>query len=358
MGFVQCKTDQCVFFKDDVIILIYVDDCCIISEDEKKITETLNQLRKRYTITDEGAMDEYLGIKLEHTGNQIRMSQPLLINRIIKAIPGMSKANPTKIPASPSVILTKDEAGPGRKENWHYRSVIGMLKFLVNSTHLELAFAVHQCARFCENPKLSHERAVKKIVQYLLSTKRKGKDEYAGLLFTIDKSKSIEVFVDASFAGDCNNSWSNAPSSVLSRTGYVLLYAGCPIIWLSKLQTEISLSTTESEYIALSHSLREAIPMMTLLEEISNILPIDLETPKLHCTVFEDNNSCIELVKCPKLRPRTKHIGLKYHHFRSKVKSGLISVRYISTEDQIADIFTKALPEPQFLKLRKSLNGW
>ena len=129
-----------------------MDDCCIISEDERKITETLNQLRKRYTITDEGAMDEYLGIKLEHTGNQIRMSQPLLINRIIKAIPGMSKANPTKIPASPSVILTKDEAGPGRKENWHYRSVIGMLNFLVNSTHPELAFAVHQCARFCQNP--------------------------------------------------------------------------------------------------------------------------------------------------------------------------------------------------------------
>ena len=191
-----------------------------------------------------------------------------------------------------------------------------------------------------------------------MSTKREKKDEYAGLLLTIDKSKSIEVFVDASFAGDWNKSWSNEPSSVLSRTGYVLLYAGCPIIWLSKLQTEISLSTTESEYIALSHSLREAIPMMTLLEEISNILPIDLETPKLHCTVFEDNNSCIELVRCPKLRPRTKHIGLKYHHFRSKVKSGLISVKYINTEDQIADIFTKALPEPQFLKLRKSLNGW
>ena len=62
-----------------------------------------------------------------------------------------------------------------------------MLNFLVNSTHPELAFAVHQCACFCKNLKLSHERAVKKIVQYLLSTKRKGKDEYAGLLFTIDK---------------------------------------------------------------------------------------------------------------------------------------------------------------------------
>ena len=158
MGFTQCQTDQCVFLKENVIILIYVDDCCVISKDEKAIEDTLNQLRKRYTITDEGEMEEYLGIKLEHTGDQIRMSQPLLINRIIEAIPGMSKANPTKVPAAPSIILTKDQAGPPRKEKWHYRSVIGMLNFLVNSTHPELAYAVHQCARFCDNPKHSHEK--------------------------------------------------------------------------------------------------------------------------------------------------------------------------------------------------------
>ena len=99
------------------------------------------------------------------------------------------------------VLLTKDKAGAPRKENWHYRSLIGMLNFLVNSTHPELAYAVHQCARFCENPKLSHERAVKKIVQYLIGTKRPN-GEYSGLLFTIDKSRSLEVYVDASFTRD------------------------------------------------------------------------------------------------------------------------------------------------------------
>ena len=283
--------------KDDAIILIYVDDCCIISKNEKSITDTLNQLRDRYTITDEGNMEEYLGIQLEHTNLTIRMSQPLLIKRIIDAIPGMSKAHPVNTPAVPSVILTKDTNGPDRKEKWHYRSVIGMLNFLVNSTHPELAYAVHQCARFCNNPKLSHERAVKRIVQYLLSTKRDDGKSYSGLLFKIDMKKSIIIFVDASFAGDWNKSWSEDPTSVLSRTGYLITYAGCPITWLSKLQTEISLSTTESEYIALSHSLREAIPLMTLLKELSTVIPIEVTNPKLHCTVFEDNNSCIELVK-------------------------------------------------------------
>ena len=98
--------------------------------------------------------------------------------------------------------------------------------------------------------------------------------------------------------------------------------------------------------------------MMTLLEELKAPLPIDIELPKIHCTIFEDNNSCIELVKCPKMRPRTKHIGLKYHHFRSKVKQGMVTIKYVNTQDQIADMFTKALAETQFLYLRKKLNRW
>ena len=104
--------------------------------------------------------------------------------------------------------------------------------------------------------------------------------------------------------------------------------------------------------------MRETIPMMTLFQELKDRLPIEDTTPKIHCTVFEDNNSCIEMVKCPKMRPRTKHIGLKYHHFRSKVKEGLITVKYVNTENQLADLLTKALSEAQFLKLRRGINGW
>ena len=102
-------------------------------------------------------MEEYLGIKLEHTDDSTRMSQSLLIERIIDAVPGMNKANPVIYPALPSVILTKDEMGENRKEKWNYRSLVGMLNFLTNSSHPELAFAVHQCPRFCNNPKGIHE---------------------------------------------------------------------------------------------------------------------------------------------------------------------------------------------------------
>ena len=139
----------------------------------------------------------------------------------------------------------------------------------------------------------------------------------------------------------------------MSRTGYVIKYANCPIIWCSKLQTEIALSTTESEYISLSQSLRDMLPLMELLKEIRVTVPSEYKTPTVHCTIFEDNKGCIDLVKTPRMRPRTKHIALKYHHFISSIKSGTVSIQYIETHLQIADIFTKAHNDAQFCNLRK-----
>lgn len=144
----------------------------------------------------------------------------------------------------------------------------------------------------------------------------------------------------------------------MSRTGYVVLYANCPIIWCSKLQTEISLSTTEAEYIALSQSLRDVIPLIGLLKELQEILEFTSTVPTVHCTVFEDNKGCIDLVNAPRMRPRTKHIALKYHHFRSFVADKTISIQYVETSLQLADIFTKALSDVQFIKLRELMIGW
>ena len=143
-----------------------------MSKNKQKIEDTMKSLRKRYVFTDEGNMEEYLGIQLEHSGDSIRMSQPLLIEFIIDAVTGMRKVNPVTYLVLPSVILTKDENGEKSKENWNYRSVIGMLNFLTNSSHPELAFTAHQCAHFNNYPKRIHEQAVKMIIQYILSTKR------------------------------------------------------------------------------------------------------------------------------------------------------------------------------------------
>ena len=146
--------------------------------------------------------------------------------------------------------------------------------------------------------------------------------------------------------------------NVLSRMEYVIMYAGCPIHWVSRLETEIALSTAEAEYIALSQALREVIPLMSLLEELHKIFPLHLVTPKFVCKVHEDNQSCISMAKTQKFTPRTKHIALKYHHFRSAVKAGRVTITYCRTTEQRADILTKPLPDALFFKLRFMLCGW
>jgi hypothetical protein len=125
------------------------------------------------------------------------------------------------------------------------------------------------------------------------------------------------------------------------------------------MQTEIALSSTEAEYIALSQSMREVIPIMWLLQEATDQGISFINTkPKVHCTVFEDNEGAIEIASVPKMRPRTKHLNLKYHHFREEVKKGTISIYHVSTKDQMADIFTKPSEEGQFTKLRMRMIGW
>ena len=116
-----------------------------------------------------------------------------------------------------------------------------MLNYLQASTRPDIAMAVHQCARFSADPKITHERAVMRIGKYLLGTKERG------IKFTPDTSKGVECHVDADFAGSWDKADFGNPENVLSRTGYIISIYGCPVTWTSKLQTEIALLTAEAE---------------------------------------------------------------------------------------------------------------
>ena len=196
-------------------------------------------------MTDEGTIDKYLGIDIKRKKDEFHLSQPALSERVINSIPGIDKANPKYTPAIAKELLHKDSNGQARKGNWNYRSLIGMLNFLANSTRPDIQFGVHQCARFCTDPKLSHESAVKHLAKYIKTTKDKG------LILRPDISKGLECFVDADFAGSWNKANGDDPSTVMSRTGFTIRYCNCPILWVSRLETEVALSTTEAEYIFL-----------------------------------------------------------------------------------------------------------
>lgn len=117
---------------------------------------------------------------------------------------------------------------------------------------------------------------------------------------------------------------SDDPDTVRSRTGYSITYARCPIYWTSKLQTEITMSSAESEYVALSEALGSVIPMMSTLEEMAkHKIQLNTQAPKKNCRVFEDSSGALEMATSHKYRPRTKHLGVKYHFFR----------RYANVED-------------------------
>ena len=176
-----------------------------------------------------------------------------------------------------------------RKYSWNYRQAIGILTYLQGTSIWDISMATHQAARFYNNPKLSHERAVNRIERYLKATNDKG------MMFKLDGSRGLEYYVDADLAGSWDKADSGNPDAVLSRTGYILMYTNYPVLLCRKLQMEIALSTAEAEYIALDQVTREVIPFINLLKEINKMFPLNLKEPKFYCKIFEDNNRCILL---------------------------------------------------------------
>jgi hypothetical protein len=282
----------------------------------------------------------------------ITFTQPHLIKSILDDL-GLKEDSKTKtIPAVAGTVLHSHHDSPPHNEEWDYRSVIGKMNFLEKSSRPDIAYAVHQCARFAKSPRVEHTNAVKHIGRYLLATKDKG--------FACKPDNSaIHCYSDASFAGEWVKETSEYdPTTARLRTGYILMYAGSPIT-SSKQQSEIARSATEAEYVALSQSLREVTSLFEILRELRTVHPIiNAAIPTIHCTAFEDNSGALEMGRCPKMRPRTKHLNIKYHHFRESVLNGEIEIVYIRSKLQLADIFTKALITNLFVTLRSLIVGW
>lgn len=361
-GFTQSKVDSCLFLRKDCIIVVYVDDCLIFAPSEETINKLIQSLSNNFLLQDEGDVSAFLGVQVQKDTNTktISLTQPGLIEQVIKDIglDDFSKGRDT--PADS--ILYADVDGPARQETWNYRSVIGKLNYIANNTRPDISMAVHQCARFCNNPKALHELAVKRIIRYLHATKDKG------MILKPTTDVTLNMFVDADFAGMWHKEYAELRDNLLSRTGFIITFCGCPVAWSSKLQTEIALSTTESEYIALSMAIRELLPLRRLLEEILAHSYIHfpkastsiVQTPTLQPSqVYEDNSACIVLATTEStFKPRTKHIALKFHHFHDQVRNGTVQIAKVATDKNWADIFTKPLVKQKFQNLRYLMMGW
>jgi hypothetical protein len=357
-GFTPSPHDPCMFSnKDGVIILAYVDDCLMFAPSNNLIDKVIDDLKHEFPLTVESDKNEdvyaYLGVDLKRNSDgTITFTQKGLVDKILRTV-GLQDCSPRATPCN-TEPLGSDAKGARHSESWSYPSVIGMLLYLSSNSRPDIQFAVHQCARFTHNPKASHSEALKRVCRYLKGTQDQG------MTFKPSQDIQLNCYVDADFARLWHIEDDQDPVCVKSRTGYVLTLGNCPLIWVSKLQSEVALSTTEAEYIALSQAMRDLLPMRALLQEVATVMNLTSSKPvKVLSKVFEDNNGALTLAIAPKINPRTKHIAVKYHHFREHigVEKGIEIVK-IDTKDQLADAFTKGLPKDQFENLRKRLIGW
>ena len=357
-GFVQSKNEPCLFVSKKVICLTYVDDCLFFAREERDIDAVIDDLRnnekfQRFQLKVEDDVAGFLGILIKrHDDGTIELLQEGLIDRILTTL-GLQESRSNTTPAE-SKTLGKDENGEECIENWSYASVVGMMMYLASNSRPDIAFAVHQCARFTHCPKRVHEVALKRIGRYLRGTKERG------MIIRPSDDLKLDLYVDADFAGLWNSEDANDPTSVKSRTGYVITLGGVPVLWGSKLQSEISLSTTEAEFIAASMAMRQLLPVREVMEELTEHFKIERSAESTISIVWEDNNGALTMMNSsyPKMTPRTKHIACKYWWFIEHIQEGIIEARRIDTKQQKADIFTKGLSKGEFETKRKLLMGW
>ena len=227
--------------------------------------------------------------------------------------------------------LSKDELGE-KVEETLYRSMIGSLLYLTAS-RLDITFSVGVCARYQACPKKSHLIALKHIIRYIVGTLE------LGLWYPFDTHSDVACYTDADWAGNVDDR--------KNTSGGCFYIGNCLVAWMSKKQNSVSLSTAEAEYIAAGSCCSQLLWIKKMLRDYG----IDQGT----MVVFCDNTSAINISKNPVLHSRTKHIDIRHHFIRDLVEDKVVSLEYVPTEGQIADILTKPLDVSRFESLRKSI---
>ena len=188
-----------------MIYVLYTNDRILAGPSEQQIQETIKQMQEvGLQLTIEGDLEDFLGVNIDRTSRgAIHLTQPHLIDLILQDLclkKGESKCKDT--PMRSSTILNKSKDSPEFDRSFNYRSVIGKMNYLEKVSRSELAYAIHQCARYSTDPRKEHGDDVRWIGRYLLGTPREG------LILRPDLTRSFEVFVDSEFCGNWNQKYS------------------------------------------------------------------------------------------------------------------------------------------------------
>nr|KYP56954.1 Retrovirus-related Pol polyprotein from transposon TNT 1-94 [Cajanus cajan] len=328
--FERCSNEHTLFTKrihDNILIVrLYVDDLIFTGNSKDMCDEFKNSMKAEFDMTDLGHMRHFLGIEVIQSNTGIFICQRQYAHDVLARF-NMTESNSVRNPIVPGTILSKDIEGSA-VDATKFKQVVGSLMYLT-VTRPDLMFRVSLISRYMANPKESHWAAAKRLLRYL-----KGTLEYG--IFYQEKTKTgLMAYSDNNYAGDLDDR--------RSTYGAVLLIGNGAVSWMSKKQPVVSLSTTEAEYIAAASCACQCIWIQRILEHLSSA---EKEATEILC----DNSSTIQLSKNPVFHGRSKHIAVRFHFLRDLVNDKVVRLTYCCSNEQVANIMTKALNLDQFEK--------
>ena len=339
MGFSKLHSGWGLYIRDDrsgqpfMILLVYVDDFVIAAKTERDIQLFLAEVQGYWKLSAMGEISSVLGMKVarDRPRRKIYLGQPAYIDRIAKQFPTAS--NPKyrcSTPLPDGYDLVQDHSPCDKTA---FQGLVGCFQWLASCTRPDLSYTASFLARHLNDPKNHHLQLALRTVAYLRRTQ--------GLTLTVGGSDDLILrgYVDAD--------WGGCLETRRSTTGYVFQLNGAAVVWSSKRQQTVACSTVEAEYIATSEA-REAIWLRSLLQEVGIT---QSEPTVVHC----DNKGAIRLALNLGTHQRTKHIDIKHHFIRELIDDNVVSLDYIQSKRQLADVLTKGLPKPRHVQNTEEL---
>ena len=307
-----------------------MDDIIFGATNESLCKEFSKVMQDHFEMSMMGELTFFLALQVKQTKDGIFISQSKYEKELVKKF-NLENSQHAPTPMSTSVKLDADESGKDVDQKL-YRGMIGSLLYLTASRP-DIMFSVCACARFQASPKASHLIAVKRIIKYVNGTFN------LGLFYPKSTSFDLYGFCDADFAG--------CKVDRKSTSGTCQFLGNSLVSWASKKQNCVALSTTEAEYIAAGLCCAQVLWMKQSL--------VDYDLNFQNIKIFCDNTSAINISKNSVLHSRTKHIDMRHHFLRDHVERQDVSLVFVDTKSQLADIFTKPLGEDDFCHIRNGL---
>ncbi|XP_073360636.1 uncharacterized protein [Aegilops tauschii subsp. strangulata] len=338
LGFAPSRADASLFIYNSggviIFMLVYVDDIIVTSSSPSAVTRLIQDLHTEFPLKDLGDLHFFLGIEVRRSGEDLVLSQEKYTSDLLHRA-GMTQCKPATSPMAVSDKLLREGGTPLSSDDvTKYRSMVGALQYLT-LTRSDISYAVNKVCQFLHEPTDDHWTAVKRILRYVRHS------SHTGLRIRKSTSSLISAFSDADWAGSADDR--------RSTSGFAVFYGSNLVSWSSRKQATVARSSTEAEYKALANATAEIIWLQSLLGELG---AYQAHAPILWC----DNLGATYLSANPVFHARTKHIEVDFHFVRERVALKAFEIRFIPTQDQLADGLTKPIGVQQLRLFRHNLN--